>query len=145
MNKRNKGRMLEKMVAELFRQAGWCVHLVQPALGHNPKAKRFYSRPQDILGADIIAIRLNSPIIFVQVTCDSGIGRKVKKFQEYPFPPEITRRYLFQAKKSKKWKYRVMRISETGAEPIDVHELEELFGEWLWKNADLFLVGYSLG
>lgn len=130
MNKKSKGRHHEKVIAELFRQAGWTVHLVQPAIAYNPKTGRYYARPQDIFGADIIAMKKWHMPVFIQVTVDSGIGRKVQNFQKYPFPWPIIGVYIFQAKKlSGKWKYRVIRIiSETELQELSREDFVDYFG-----------------
>lgn len=144
MNKKNKGRKFERIVASLLGQAGWCVHLAQPSIGYNPSSGRYYARPQDIFGADIIAIRDARPIILIQVTSDSSVSRKAKKFWSFPFPWEIIRCYVFQAKKrSGRWRFRVVCVERGGVEEASEYIVEDLLGKVFWENRNLFEAKYE--
>lgn len=115
MNKRAKGRYHEKIIFRLLKEAGWCVHLVQPAMAFDPRTKRYYAMPQDIFGADIIAMKKCHMPVFIQVTADSGIRRKARNFARYPFPRPLVRTFIFQAKKiSGMWKYKAIHSAADG-------------------------------
>lgn len=141
MNKRKKGRKFERHVAELFKKATWCIFLVQAAVGYNPVLKRFFAKPQDVFGADLIAMRDGRPFVFVQITSDKSVRRKVKTFQQYPFPWEISRCYIFQATfRDMRWKYRVFRVFQSYFEPVSEYELEDILGKVFWNYRQLFII-----
>ena len=142
MTKRNRGRWLERMVAALLIEAGWSVHLVQSAVAFNPGKKQYYAKKQDIFGSDILAMKPGRVFLFIQVTADTNIGRKIRTFRSYPFPWDVCRVLIFQAKKRKgRWKFKVGRVEQTGVDWADECLLEDIFGDLFWEKRDLFWAG----
>lgn len=127
MTKRSKAGRLEKMVASLLTEAGWKIHLVRPW-------------SQDIFGANIIAMKSSHLILFIRVSSDSTIARKIKTFQRHPFPWEFCRVLIFQARKKRsRWTFRVGRVFQSEFEWVTRYFLESLLGEIFFENSYLFI------
>jgi len=141
MGKSQLGRRLERQVAQLLKDGGWAVRIVEPAIKYIPAIKRHVARPQDIFGADIVAMRDGSPMLFVQVTADSSIKKRVQEFSQYPFPFPLVIVLLVQAKKrGNKWCFKVGRYH--GGDVIEWAGpifLGEIFGRAFFDNRSRFI------
>ena len=137
MKKRALGRILEKRIAKMLEENGWVVHIVQPALGFD--GARYFSRSQDIFGADIIAMKKDHTPIFIQVTADSHASRRIQTFQSYPFPWNFVRVFVLQAKKkSNRWQFRPIQVcDEKTWEEAPAITIRAIFGE---KNEKYFFL-----
>jgi len=84
MNKRAKGNRLQRDVVRILKGWGYTVHN-QCAVARPVKIKNrtiWVSKRNDIFGCiDIVAVRRGSRVRFIQVTADSGIGRKEKELR----------------------------------------------------------------
>ena len=105
-----KGQYLEQLAQWILEADGYYVYRVQ----QNTKAKlingklAFYSNSQDIFGCDLIAIKKDSLVRFIQVTADTGIKKRIEEWGKYPFPFPLVSVELWQAKKEKgRWKFRI--------------------------------------
>jgi len=105
-----KGQYLEQLAQRMLEAEGYCVYRVQ----QNTKARKingklvFYSNRQDIFGCDLIAIKKDSLLRFIQVTADTGINKRVEEWQKYPFPFPLVSVELWQAKKEKgRWVFKI--------------------------------------
>jgi len=104
-----KGQYLEQLAQRMLEAEGYYVYRVQ----QNTKARKingklvFYSNRQDVFGCDLIAIKKDSLLRFIQVTADTGIKKRVEEWQKYPFPFPLVSVELWQGKKEKgKWMFR---------------------------------------
>jgi hypothetical protein len=104
-----RGQYLEQLAQWILEADGYCVYRVQ----QNTKARKingklvFYSNKQDIFGCDLIAIKKDRLVRFIQVTADTGIKKRVEEWQKYPFPFPLISVELWQGKKEKgKWTFR---------------------------------------
>ncbi len=107
-NRRKKGRKHENYIAGLLKRMGYIVHIERPAILTGKDGKRFCLKA-DIFGADIVATS-RYKMLFVQVTTDTHIKRKIDEFQKYPMPTIYNTIYkiIIQGKKRKTgWKYRI--------------------------------------
>jgi hypothetical protein len=155
MNKNKLGRMLENKVNNWLKQAGWKSWLVQPKMIYVPNYKyskklkekmlpdekkyqkefdgHWISKPQDIWGADILAIKVNNINLAIQVTADSGLGRKAKEFSEYPYNQTWLCLIFHAKKKSGKWVFFVYEARDGKYFPVCPEKLESIFGK-SWGN-----------
>ena len=145
MNKKELGRSLEKKVRGLLVDAGWTTWLVLPKMVYVPpkiadtpnnqafKKKiipgRWISKPQDIWGADILAIKAGHVNLAIQVTADSGLGRKAKEFAKYPYNSTWLCLIFHAEKKSGKWIFSVYEAKDGKYFPICFEKLESIFGK----------------
>ena len=151
MNKKELGRSLEKKVRGLLVDAGWKAWLVQPKMIYIPNYKypkklkekmlaeekkyqkelggRWISKPQDIWGADILAIKAGHVNLAIQVTADSGLGRKAKEFAKYPYNSTWLCLIFHAEKKSGKWIFSVYEAKDGKYFPICFEKLESIFGK----------------
>ena len=105
-----KGQYLEQLAQRMLEAEGYCVYRVQ----QSTKAKKingkliFYSNKQDVFGCDLIAIKKDSLLRFIQVTADTGIKKRVEEWSKYPFPFPLISVELWQAKKEKgRWVFKI--------------------------------------
>jgi len=148
MNKIELGRTLEKKVNGWLKAAGWTTKLVEPKKvfipdkkeknnpldpGNRKKKKAragfWISKDQDIWGADILAIKVDNLNLAIQVTADSGLGRKAQEFAKYPYNSTWLC-LIFQAKKkSGKWVFLVYEARDGEYFPVCPEKLESIFGK----------------
>jgi len=155
MNKNKLGRMLENKVKDWLKRAGWTTKQSQPKMVYIqnyryprnirhamlPDEKkyqkrfdgRWISKEQDIWGADILAIKVDNLNLAIQVTADSGLGRKAQEFAKYPYNSTWLC-LIFQAKKkSGKWVFFVYEAKDGKYFPVCPEKLESIFGK-SWEN-----------
>jgi len=135
MNKRKLGLWLERKVAKMLEENGWAVHTEKPSFAFD--GERYFTKPHDIFGADIIAMKNHHTLIFIQVTADSHISRRIRAFQAYPFPWNFVRVFVLQAKKnSNRWQFRpILVCDEKTWEEAPAITIRAIFGE---KNEKYF-------
>ena len=151
MNKKKKGRKLENIVNAWLIEAGWTTNQAQPKMVYIPNYRylkkekedmlpeekkyqeefggRWISKPQDIWGADILAIKFDNINLANQVTADSGLGRKAKEFAKYPYNSTWLCLIFHAEKKSGKWIFSVYEAKDGKYFPICFEKLESIFGK----------------
>ena len=93
MSRRKTGRRLEKRIAEILKKYGYTVHLTQYSFREftdKTGKKKIFSQSNDIFNCiDIIAIKPNEKTLWVQVTKDTNVRRKLLKLEDikwnFPF------------------------------------------------------------
>lgn len=141
MSGKNKiGRRLERLVAAMLKEAGWTVRIVEPSIKYLARQKTYISRPQDIFGADIVCLRKDSPVLFVQVTAHPGVKKRIEEFTKYPFPFPMAIVLILQARKDKnKWRFKVGRYIDGEFYWAGRMFLSAIFGRVYSENPDRFL------
>lgn len=87
INTSSKGAVVERKAIAILEHAGYKVHrCVRTGAKRGP----FYvSISNDIFGCvDLVAKAAGDPTLWIQVTADSGVGRKAKDLLEVPWTPE---------------------------------------------------------
>lgn len=82
-----KGNEAEKMAKTALEEAGYVVHKVAHT-GRFMPGRGWISGNNDVLGCDIIAIKLGERPRFIQVTATGDIGRKADILSAFPWPTE---------------------------------------------------------
>jgi hypothetical protein len=87
VNTSAKGTSIELAAIKLLEAEGYKVHrCVRTGVKRGPF---YFSQSNDVFGCiDLVAKRFGSRTRWIQVTADSGIGRKKKDMDEVPWDPE---------------------------------------------------------
>jgi len=90
MNTRQKGQDFQRWVKKILEDWGWIVH--NQGLNHRQIFDRktheliYVSASQDIFGAiDLIGKKKDRKTLWIQATCHSGLGVKIKKVDLIPW------------------------------------------------------------
>jgi hypothetical protein len=95
MNTRTKGRAFEKWCKKYLEDQGWSVHLCgRIAMFLGPG--KVITKGDDIFGADLVAVRPNCHVRFVQCTLDKHIQKRKEEFDKYGFELKHTLVELWQ-------------------------------------------------
>jgi len=88
VNTSSKGTHVELLAIKLLQAEGYFVHR---CIRTGQKRGPFYvSQSNDVFGCiDLVAKKLGQRTRWIQVTADSGIGRKRKEMEEVPWDPQI--------------------------------------------------------
>jgi len=93
MSRRKTGRRLEERIAEVLKKYGYTVHLTQYSFREfidKMGKRKVFSQSNDIFNCiDIIAIRPDTKTLWVQVTKDTNVKKKLLKLEgvnwNFPF------------------------------------------------------------
>lgn len=97
---RQKGAVFQNWCQKWLQENGWTVHN-QKSISRTVKTPRgmiWVSGKQDLLGADIIAIKATEKIFFIQWTLHTGVQKRLDEFLKYPWPLEHVTVQLWQKK-----------------------------------------------
>lgn len=90
-SKRKKGLALQRKAKAILEKEGFLVHNEVPIAYpiKTPRGTFYISKRNDIFGAiDLIAIKKDSKVRFIQVTADTSISRKLDELKTIPYPKE---------------------------------------------------------
>lgn len=109
--KRKKGLIFQNWIKRFLEGKGYLVHN-QKAGGRliRNKRKSFYVNiNRDIFGLfDLIAIKKNKKIRWIQATCDSSLKRRIEKIKKIPLSRKFNSLEIWQ---KRKWGVRVININ----------------------------------
>ncbi|MEO0097707.1 MAG: hypothetical protein ABIK78_06405 [candidate division WOR-3 bacterium] len=118
--KRKKGLIFQNWIKKFLEDRGYLVHN-QKAGGRlvRNKSRSFYvNTNQDIFGLfDLIAIKKNKKIRWIQATCDSSLKRRTEKIKKIPLSRKYNSLEIWQ---KKKWGIRVISINRRPKEIMKI-------------------------
>ena len=95
MSTRSKGRAFETWGRDYLREHGWDVHLCgRKAVMLGPG--KMVTKGDDIFGSDLVAVKPGELTLFVQLTCDSNLKKRLEEFKRHGFEPAHQRVELWQ-------------------------------------------------
>lgn len=116
MSKRKTGRRLEKRIAEVLEKYGYTVHLTQYSFREfvdKTGKRRVFSQSNDIFNCiDIIAIKPDEKTLWVQITKDTNVRRKLLKLEDIEWNFGFSRIWLV-----------IGRTQNNRVERFDIYEL----------------------
>jgi hypothetical protein len=96
-NRRAAGRNFERWCAAWLEYDGWSVHLCgRKAMMIGPG--KLITAGNDILGADLVAVKPGQLTLFVQATMDSATGKRLDEIKKYAWDLNHQRVELWQKK-----------------------------------------------
>lgn len=104
VNRRTKGREFERWVRDWLEAQGWSVHLCGRKIARmfNQAGKSFViTKGDDIFGADLVAVKLGFPVLFVQATTDYNKRKRLEEFKKYNYDLEHAWVQVWQKSKTK--------------------------------------------
>jgi len=120
MSKRKTGRRLEKRIAEILKKYGYTVHLTQYSFREftdKMGKRRVFSQSNDIFNCiDIIAIKPNEKTLWIQVTADQSIRKRLIKLQDVNWNFDYSRIWLVVGRRNKKHKQQII-------DRLDIYDL----------------------
>jgi len=120
--RRARGRAFEFWVRDLLIEKGYHVHVCGRKARFIAPGKMI-TEGDDIFGADIIAMRWDQPVIFIQATSDSSVKKRLDAFLSFNFPLIITRCELWQKREDGRVQVKVV--------------IGDRFVDWgYWKNRE---------
>lgn len=99
---RQKGILFQNWCTQWLRENGWTVHNQKSTSRtvKTPGGMIWVSGKQDLLGADIIAIKKNEKIFFIQCTLHTAVQKRLDEFLKYPWPLEHVTVQVWQRRDS---------------------------------------------
>lgn len=104
INRRAKGRDFERWVRDWLERQGWSVHLCGRKIArmYSSAGKSFViTKGDDIFGADLVAVKLGFPVLFIQATTDYNKRKRLEEFKKYNYDLEHAWVQVWQKAKSK--------------------------------------------
>ncbi len=100
--KRKKGLLFQSWIKRFLEKKGYLVHNQKPSgrLVRNKKRSFYVSINKDIFGVfDLVAIKKNCKIRWIQATCDSSLKRRIEKIKKIPLSRKFNSLEIWQKKK----------------------------------------------
>ncbi|MCS7250184.1 MAG: hypothetical protein N2323_07515 [candidate division WOR-3 bacterium] len=118
--KRRKGLTFQNWIKKFLEDRGYLVHNQRAGgrLVRNKKGSFYVNLNKDIFGVfDLIAIKKNKKIRWIQATCDSSLKRKIEKIKKIPLSRRFNSLEIWQ---KKKWGVRVILIDRKPKEIMKI-------------------------
>jgi len=120
MSKRKTGRELEHRVKAILEKYGYQVHLTQYSFTSRVDAQGnriIRSFSNDIFNCiDLVAIKPNEKTLWIQVTADHSIRKKLIKLQDVNWNFDYSRIWLIVGRRNKKHKQQII-------DRLDIYDL----------------------
>lgn len=97
-----KGTQFQNWCEKWLQENGWTVHN-QKSTSRTVKTPRgmiWVSGKQDLLGADIIAFKKDTKVLFIQCTLHTAVQKRLDEFLKYPWPLEHAVPQVWQKRES---------------------------------------------
>jgi hypothetical protein len=99
INKRSRGRAFELWIRDWLQERGYDVHACgRKAVMIGPG--KLVTKGDDIFGCDLIAIKADEKVLFIQATLDSSVTKRLDELKKYPWNLNYVQVQLWQKTKS---------------------------------------------
>lgn len=97
---RQKGIQFQNWCAKWLQEQGWTVYnqTSTPRAIKTGRGIIWVSGKQDLLGADILALKKPEKVLFIQATAHSAVQKRLDEFLKYPWPLEHATVQVWQKK-----------------------------------------------
>ena len=102
-SKKKTGDLAEIWVRNYLISKGYSVHRAQRSYNRLPGG-RIFMKSNDIFGCDIIAIKKDSMVNFIQVTRHSGVGKKLEELKKVKWNFDVCKVQIWQSPESGRWR-----------------------------------------